>query len=81
MNIEVKLFAAARQAANQETLSIEIAEGTTGQQLKVEVGQQFPDLKSMLVHLLVAIDTEYAGEDQVLQAGQDIALIPPVSGG
>jgi len=81
MNIEVKLFAAARQAANQETLSIEIAEGTTVQQLKVELGQQFPDLKSMLDHLLVAIDTEYAGEDQVLQAGQDIALIPPVSGG
>ena len=81
MNIEVKLFAAARQAANQETLSIEIAEGTTVQQLKVELGQHFPDLKSMLDHLLVAIDTEYAGEDQVLQAGQDIALIPPVSGG
>jgi len=81
MNIEVKLFAAARQAANQETLSIEIAEGATVQQLKAELGQQFPDLKSMLDHLLVAIDTEYAGEDQVLQAGQDIALIPPVSGG
>ncbi len=81
MNIKVKLFAAARQAANQETLSIEIAEGATVQQLKAELGQQFPGLKTMLDHLLVAIDTEYAGEDQVLQAGQDIALIPPVSGG
>ena len=81
MNIKVKLFAAARQAANQETLSIEIAEGATVQQLKAELGRQFPDLKRMLDHLLVAIDTEYAGEDQVLQAGQDIALIPPVSGG
>jgi len=81
MNVEVKLFAAARQAANQETLSVEIAEGATVRQLKAELGRQFPDLKSMLDHLLVAIDTEYAEEDQVLQAGQDIALIPPVSGG
>lgn len=81
MNIEVKLFAAARQAANQEMLEVEIAEGATVQQLKAELGRQFPPLKSMLDHLLVAIDTEYAGADQVLQAGQDIALIPPVSGG
>ena len=81
MNIEVKLFAAARQAANQELVEIEIADQGTVNDLKIELVKCFPQLESMLDHLLVAIDTEYAGEEQVLQAGQDIALIPPVSGG
>ena len=81
MKIEVKLFAAARQAIDQDILELELAEGSTVKDLKTELGRQFPDLESMLTHLLVAIDTEYAGDTQVLQPGQDVALIPPVSGG
>ena len=81
MIIEVKLFAAARQAVNQQLLEIELADGATVHDLKAELVKQFPQFSGMLKHLLVAVDAEYAEEDQVLQAGLDVALIPPVSGG
>ena len=81
MKIEVKLFAAARQAANQELVEIEIADQGTVNDLKIELVKCFPQLESMLDHLLVAVDAEYAKEDQILLAGCEVAVIPPVSGG
>ncbi len=81
MKIEVKLFAAARQAVDQELLEIELGDGATITDLKNELVKQFPQFESMRDHLLVAVDAEYAKEDQVLMPGQEIALIPPVSGG
>lgn len=81
MKIEVKLFAAARQAVNQELLEIELADGATITDLKNELAKQFPQFESMREHLLVAVDAEYAKEDQVLVPGLEVAIIPPVSGG
>lgn len=81
MKIEVKLFAAARQAVDQELVEIELGDGATITDLKNELVKQFPQFESMRDHLLVAVDAEYAKEDQVLVPGQEIALIPPVSGG
>lgn len=81
MKIEVKLFAAARQAVDQELLEIELVDGATITDLKNELVKQFPQFESMREHLLVAVDAEYAREDQVLVPGHEVALIPPVSGG
>ena len=81
MIINLKLFAAARQAVDQELLELELADGATITDLKNELVKQFPQFESMREHLLVAVDAEYAKEDQVLMPGQEVALIPPVSGG
>ncbi len=81
MIINLKLFAAARQAVDQELLELELADGATITDLKNELVKQFPQFESMREHLLVAVDAEYAKEDQVLMPDQEVALIPPVSGG
>ena len=81
MIIHLKLFAAARQAVDQELLELELADGATITDLKNELVKQFPQFESMREHLLVAVDAEYAKEDQVLMPDQEVALIPPVSGG
>ena len=81
MIIHLKLFAAARQAVDQELLELELADGATITDLKNELVKQFPQFESMREHLLVAVDAEYAKEDQFLMPGQEVALIPPVSGG
>ena len=80
MKINVKLFAVARQAVNQDSLEIELTDGATITDLKNELIKQFPQFESMREHLLVAVDAEYAKEDQVLMSGSEVALIPPVSG-
>ncbi|MFP6671605.1 MAG: MoaD/ThiS family protein [Pirellulaceae bacterium] len=77
----MKLFAVARQAVNQDSLDIELTDGATITDLKNELVKQFPQFESMREHLLVAVDAEYAKEDQVLMSGSEVALIPPVSGG
>ena len=81
MKIKVKLFAVARQAVNQDSLEIKLTDGATITELKTELVNQFPQFESMREHLLVAVDAEYAKEDQVLLSGSEVALIPPVSGG
>lgn len=81
MIINLKLFAAARQAVDQELLELKLADGATITDLKNELVKQFPQFESMREHLLVAVDAEYAKEDQVLMPDQEVALIPPVSGG
>ena len=81
MIINLKLFEAARQAVDQELLELELADGATITDLKNELVKQFPQFESMREHLLVAVDAEYAKEDQVLMPDQEVALIPPVSGG
>ena len=81
MIINLKLFAAARQAVDQELLELELADGATITDLKNELVKQFPQFESMREHLLVAVDAEYAKEDQVLMPDQEVALIPPGSGG
>ena len=65
MIIHLKLFAAARQAVDQELLELELADGATITDLKNELVKQFPQFESMREHLLVAVDAEYAKEDQV----------------
>ena len=81
MKIKVRLFAVARQAVNQDSLEIKLTDGATITDLKNELVKQFPQFESMREHLLVAVDAEYAKEDQVLMPSSEIALIPPVSGG
>jgi molybdopterin converting factor small subunit len=49
--------------------------------LTAKIRQQFPRLAPSDVKIVVAVNTEYAEPDQVLHEGDDVCLIPPVSGG
>ena len=41
----------------------------------------YPKLAVYAPHLMVAVNTEYADKDSLLHAGDEVAFIPPVSGG
>lgn len=41
----------------------------------------YPKLAAYAPHLMVAVNTEYADKDSLLHAGDEVAFIPPVSGG
>ena len=49
-------------------------------ELKLELMARFPEMKS-LNSLLVAVNNAYAKDDMVIKEKDEIALIPPVSGG
>ena len=81
MKLTVRLFARARDLAGREYLSLELSEPATVAELKKRLGEEVPELQSLVPSLLVAIGTDYAGPETRLAPEQEIACFPPVSGG
>jgi len=80
-SIQVRLFARARELAGSDTVTVEAVEGMTVAQLRASLAEQYPSLQPLSRQLLIAVDNAYAGEEEPLHSGQEIACFPPVSGG
>lgn len=80
MKCKVKAFGISRDIVGARELEMDVPDGFTVSELKQKLFQTYPtfvDLKS----LYVALNNEYANDNAVLKTGDEIALIPPVSGG
>ena len=76
MEVVVRLFAGLRERAGTGERRIELGEGARVADVwaPLELGERPPGL-------LYAVNREYAVEDALLSPGDEVALIPPVSGG
>ena len=76
MEIEVRLFAALRERAGGPSVTLELPAGA-------RVRDALEELSGLAdgVPLVMAVNREYAAEDHLLDSGDELALIPPVSGG
>ena len=81
MKIQVRLFAAAQQLADQDTLTVECADGATIAELKVAMTEAVPALESLLGHVRFAVNADYVVDETQLSPEDEVACIPPVSGG
>lgn len=81
MKVKVCFFALYRERAGISQLDLELGAGSTVRQMVAEVRRLFPALAPPAVDIAVGVNSEYAGPDTVLSDGDEIALIPPVSGG
>jgi len=81
MELNVRLFALYRERAGRNTISVAVPDGATVADLTDEVRKELPNLAPPEVEIVVAVNTDYADADVILQAGDDVCLIPPVSGG
>lgn len=80
MKINILTFGITKDIIGQNLFELEIPEQTTITQLQRILMDQFPAMQQ-LTSLLIAVNSEYAQKDYILQASDEIALIPPVSGG
>ncbi|HYF77566.1 MAG TPA: MoaD family protein, partial [Symbiobacteriaceae bacterium] len=78
--VTVKLFAATADAVGRRQLEGDFA-GITIAQMLARLQEEYPRLAKIAGSLAVAVNREYAQQDRVLQEGDEVALIPPVSGG
>ena len=81
MELNVRLFALYRERAGRSTVSVVVPDEATVADLTDEVRRQLPNLAPPEVKIVVAVNTDYADSEVVLQSGDDVCLIPPVSGG
>ncbi len=81
MQLNVRLFALYRERAGRSTVSVTVPDGATVANLIDEVRKQFPRLAPPEVQIVVAVNTDYADSEVALRPGDDVCLIPPVSGG
>jgi molybdopterin synthase catalytic subunit len=76
MKVTVRLFAILRERAGTERIDLELPDGARVADAIAAVD----DLAGGL-SLVMAVNREYAAADQRLEPGDELALIPPVSGG
>ncbi len=81
MELVVRFFALYRERAGANTHRLELPEGATVADLTGEVRRLFPRLAPPDVQIVVAVNADYAEPETVLRNGDDVCLIPPVSGG
>jgi len=79
--VKILLFGITREITGQSRIDVPAQAGvTTVKGLKSWLAQQYPAMQG-LTSLAVAVDSEYAQDEDVLNPEHEIALIPPVSGG
>ena len=81
MELLIRFFALYRERAGLNELSLDLPQNSTVADLTAEVRRRFPNLAPPQVNIVVAVNADYAEAETVLKPGDDVCLIPPVSGG
>lgn len=80
MKVELKAFGIAKDILGKSKLEIELENGSRVADLKNHIAKAYPDFQS-LTHFNIAINEEYALDEDEITSGDEIVVIPPVSGG
>ena len=75
------MFAGHREAAGKANVEVDVAEGSTAGELAEKIVGMYPSIAGDPSRLVVAVNQEFAEHTQILAVGDEVALIPPVSGG
>jgi len=81
MQIAVRLFGAVREAAGAKELSLELAAGSRPADVWDRLVADYPDVERFGKRLAVSVNLEVRDLDFELQDGDEVAFLPPVSGG
>lgn len=79
--IRVQLFAAARDLVGSDVVEVPATEPLTASQLKQRLLELYPALEPMAPALQLAVNCRFASGEQVVNPQDQVACIPPVSGG
>ena len=76
MRVAIRLFAGLRELAGKRAAEIDLPDGSTAADIwsALDLGTEPPGL-------LLAVNKQYVPRETVLVEGDEVALIPPVSGG
>ncbi len=81
MKVTVRFFALYRELVGVRETVVELAEGSTALELWQRFADGHPQLAANLPHTRFAVNGEYSSAEVRLHEGDEVAFIPPVSGG
>jgi molybdopterin synthase catalytic subunit len=81
MRVRVLFFGVLKDLAGTSSDWLDLPDGASVRDVLARYEAQIPRLKAMLPSLALAVNQQYAGPDTKLKADDEVALLPPVSGG
>lgn len=79
VHVRIRCFAAVRELLAVDELELSVPRGTTIEGLRRMLEREHPGLARL--QLAFAVNRDYARADRVLEPGDEVAFIPPISGG
>ena len=81
VNLRVLLFAAARDIARRDAVAVSLSTSPTVAELRLQLARQHPELANIASRSAIAVNHEFVEDSDTIRENDEIALIPPVSGG
>ncbi len=81
MQINVKFFAIVRERLGESEMTLDMPEGSTIADARTRIDEFAGPIAPLVQRSMTMLNQEYAGPEDVLSDGDEIAFIPPVSGG
>lgn len=81
MQIKILLFAALREIAQVSEFAVEAVEAISCEEAMARLAAYYPDITGLLPQCAVAKNGVFTGRDVLLAQGDELAVLPPASGG
>jgi sulfur-carrier protein len=81
MRITIRLFARLRDLAGSGTLTREVQDGASVETVWQGLAREFPAAAPLRASIAAAVNADYAKFETAVAEGDEVAFLPPVSGG
>ncbi len=79
--VTILLFALAKEQTRKSSVAVTISLPTSVRELKEKLASEYPALAPLIAISRFAVDRSFVNDDQTIHGKEEIAMIPPVSGG
>ncbi len=81
MKVRLKFFGQLKDLTKKDGAELQLKADTTVGDLVWILGGRFPNIREHLKVVSFAVNSEYAPKETVLQDGDEVGVLPPISGG
>jgi molybdopterin synthase catalytic subunit len=81
MKIGVLFFGVLKEVIGRSSETVDLPEGARVREVLFYYSREAPRFEAMVPSLAISVNQEYAGADRALRDGDEVGLLPPVSGG
>lgn len=78
--MKVLAFGIVKEIFSNSMVDVDLTDGATTDKLKTLLEEKYPRL-NQLGSYMIAVNNEYASDNEIIHKGDEVAVIPPVSGG